>query len=65
MKEKKDKSLPMPDFVLENRKPPIHIKILQFIDDMYSNQNDVSVTLIDNRFTIMGSMISKKKEGEE
>ena len=64
MKEKKNgkETIPnYPDFQGLERKPlPVYAKILQFVHEMYEHQVDVSITIIDDRFTIMGSMVEKE-----
>ena len=57
-----------PDFPgLEIKPLPVYAKILQFVHEMYEHQTDISITIIDDRFTIMGSMKSKEdgKESKE
>ena len=45
---------------LEIKPLPVYAKILQFAHEMYEHQTDVSITIIDDRFTIMGSMVEKE-----
>ena len=64
MKEKKNGKVTIPNYPdfqrLEIKPLPVYAKILQFVHEMYESQTDISITIIDDRFTIMGSMVEKE-----
>ena len=59
-KEEKRYTVDDIDFSIPVHETPTYAKILQFAQEMYESQTDISITIIDDRFTIMGSMVEKE-----
>ena len=57
--KKDDKVLPLPSYELPEI--AVHTRILQFVHELYNEQVDVSIEIIDDRFMIKGSMKPKEK----